>query len=48
MGRFCLFVYTGVTDRFRSVRGVLYNLASFLKAHPIRKKQRVDLEKIFI
>jgi len=31
MGRFCLFVYSGLTDRFRRARGFLYNLASLLK-----------------
>ena len=31
MGRFCLFAYTGLTDRFRRSRRFLYNLASLLK-----------------
>jgi len=36
MGRFCLFAYTGLTDRFRRVRGFLYNLSKSSQAHPIR------------
>jgi len=31
MGSFCLFAYTGLTDRFGRARGFLYNLASLLK-----------------
>jgi len=31
MGRFRLFAYTGLTDRFGRVRGFLHNLASLLK-----------------
>ena len=31
MGRFCLFAYTGLTDRFRHARGLFYKLASLLK-----------------
>jgi len=30
MGRFCLFAYTGVTDRFSRARSFFYNLASLL------------------
>jgi len=31
MGKFCLFAYTGLTDRFRREHVFLYNLASLLK-----------------
>jgi len=31
MGRFCLFAYTGLAERFRRARGFLYHLASLLK-----------------
>jgi len=31
MGRFCLFAYAGLTDRFRRARGFFYNFASLLK-----------------
>jgi len=31
MGGFCLFAYTGLTDRFRRARGFLDNLASIIK-----------------
>jgi len=47
MGRFYLFAYTGLTDRFRRARGFLYNLASFLKLIRSEKK-RVDFGKFFI
>jgi len=46
MERFCLFVYTGLTDRFRRARGFLYNLDSLLYAHPIRKN--VSILEIFL
>jgi len=48
MARFCLFAYTGLTDRFGRVRGFLHNLASLLKLIRSEKKQRVDFEKNFI
>jgi len=31
MGRFCLFAYAGLTDRFRRARDFFYNLASLRK-----------------
>jgi len=31
MGRFCLFAYTVLSDRFTCARGLLYNLESLLK-----------------
>jgi len=45
MGRFCLFAYTGLTDRFGRARGFLCNLESLLKLIRSEKKQRVDLGK---
>jgi len=47
MGRFCLFAYTGLTDRFRHTR-VFLQVSKSSQAHPIRKKQRVDFGKLFI
>jgi len=46
MGRFCLFAYTELTERFRRGRGFLPNSASLLKLFVSEKKQRVDLEKL--
>jgi len=47
MGRFCLFAYTGLTNRFRHARGLL-QLSKSSQAHTIRKKQRVGFGKLFI
>jgi len=43
-GRFCLFAYTGLTDRFRRRRGFLYNLASLLKFIRSEKNNVLVLE----
>jgi len=48
MGRFCLFTYDGLTDRFGRARGFLYNLASLFKLIWSEKKQRFDFGKFFI
>jgi len=48
MGRFCLFAYTGLTDRFRRARGFFLQLSKFSQAHPIRKKHCVDFGKNFM
>ena len=45
MGRFCLFAYTGLIDRFRRVRGFLHNLASLLKLIRTEKYNVLILEK---
>jgi len=37
MGRFCLFAYAGLTDRFRHARGFFYKLASLLKLIRLEK-----------
>jgi len=37
MGRFCLFTYTGLTDRFGRAR-VFVQLRKSSQTHPIRKK----------
>jgi len=44
MGRFCLFAYTGLTDRFRLERGFSYNLASLLKLIQSEKNNVLILE----
>ena len=44
MGRFCLFAYTGLTDRFRHVRGFFYKLASLLKLIRSEKSNVLILE----
>jgi len=44
MGRFYLFAYTGLTDRFRRERGFLYNLASLLKLIRSEKNNVLILE----
>jgi len=44
MGRFCLFAYTGLTDRFRRARGFLYNLTSLLKLIRSEKNNVLILE----
>jgi len=44
MGRVSLFVYTGLTDRFRRARGFLYNLASLLKLSRSEKNNVLVLE----
>ena len=45
MGIFCLFVYTGLTNRFRRTRGFLYNLESLLKLIRSEKSNVLILEK---
>jgi len=47
MGRSCLFAYTGLTDRFRRVRGFLYNLASLLKLIRSEKNSVLIQENLF-
>jgi len=44
MGRFCLFAYTGLTDRFRRERGFSYKLASLLKLIRSEKNNVLILE----
>jgi len=44
MGRFCLFTYTGLTDRFGRARGFLYNLESLLKLIRSEKNNVLVLE----
>jgi len=44
MGRFCLFAYTGLTDRFRRAPGFLYNLVSLLKLIRSEKNNVLILE----
>ena len=44
MVRFCLFAWTGLTDRFRLARGFLYNLASLLKLILSKKNNVMILE----
>jgi len=44
MGRFCFFACTGLTDRFRRARGILYNLASLLKLIRSEKNNVLILE----
>jgi len=46
MGRFCLFPYTELTDRFRRARGFLYNVASLLKLIRSEKNNVLILNKI--
>jgi len=46
MGRFCLFAYTGLTDRFRLVRGFFFNLARLLELIRPEKNNVLILEKI--
>jgi len=46
MARFCLFAYTGLTDRFGRVRGFLHNLASLLKLIRSEKNNVLILKKI--
>jgi len=43
MGRFCLFAYTGLTDRFRHAR-VFLQVSKSSQAHPIRKNNVLILE----
>jgi len=47
MDRFCLLIYTGLTDRIRRARGFFYNLVSLLKLIRSEKKG-VDFVKFFI
>jgi len=44
MGRFCLFAYTGLTDRLRQARGFFYRLASLLKLIRSEKNNVLILE----
>jgi len=44
MGRFCVFAYTGLTDRFRRARGILHNSASLLKRIRSEKNNVLILE----
>jgi len=44
MGRFCLFAYTGLTDRLRRV-WVFVQLSKSSQAHRIRKNNVLILEK---
>jgi len=46
MGRFCLFAYSGLTDRLRRAHGFLFNLASLLKLIQSEKTNVLILEKI--
>jgi len=48
MGTFCLFAYTGLTDRFRRARGFLYNLASPLKLIRSEKNNVLILENFYM
>jgi len=45
MGRFCLFAYNGLTDRFRRARRFLYNLASLLELIRSEKNNVLILKK---
>jgi len=45
MGRFSLFAYTELTDRFRRARWFLYNLASLLKLIRSEKNNVLILKK---
>jgi len=47
MGSFCLFAYTGLTDRFRRARGFLHNLSSLLR-HIRSEKNNVLILKNFL
>ena len=44
MGRFCLFAYTGLTDRFRHARVFFYKLESLLKVIRSEKNNVLILE----
>jgi len=44
MGRFYLFAYAGLTDRFRPARGFFYKLASLLKLIRSEKNNVLILE----
>jgi len=44
MGRFCLFAYTGLSDRFRHARGFFYKFASLLKLIRSEKSNVLILE----
>jgi len=44
MGRFYLFAYTGLTDRFRHARGFFYELASLIKLIHSEKNNVLILE----
>jgi len=44
MGGFCVFAYTGLTDRFRRACWFLYNLASLLKLIQPEKNSVLILE----
>ena len=44
MGRFCLFAYTGLPDRFRRTGGFFYNLAILLKHIRSEKNDVLILE----
>jgi len=44
MGRFFLFSYTGLTDRFRHARGFFYKLARLLKLIRSEKNNVLILE----
>jgi len=44
MGRFYLFAYAGLTDRFRHARGFIYKLASLLKLIRSEKNNVLILE----
>jgi len=45
MGKFCLFAYTGLTERFRRARVFFYNFASLLKLTRSEKINVLILEK---
>jgi len=47
MNRFCLFAYTGLTDRFGRARGFSYKLASLLKLIRSEKKTTCWFWKTF-
>ena len=44
MGRFCLFAYNGLSERFWHVRWFLYNLASLLNLIRTEKNNVLILE----
>jgi len=44
MGRFCLFAYTGLTDRFRHAHGFFYKLAILRKLIRPEKNNVLILE----
>jgi len=48
MGKFFLFAYTGLSDKFRRARGFLYNLASLLKLTRSEKNNVWILENFYV